>query len=291
MEQIARGIAQREAVTVLTGPTGIGKTLLCQAIPGQLDRRTLTSLVLSPIRSFDDLLERLLADFGVLSREELVAARDRETSKRVNTLGSFLSSLASLRANAVIVVDEAQDVACDVLAALAALAASNADTVQIVLVGQPALRHLLDRPELRALAERVGRRLELGPLASDELPGYVMHRIHVAGSRIDFDDAALALVFALSNGVPRVVNQICERAVARALRRSSTLVDAPIAIAAAEELGMSRAPPSGGALRTITIGLVFLLLMSAGAGAAAWVFRDRVQRIVAQWHTPPQPRR
>jgi len=289
VQQIVQAIARRDAVSILTGPTGIGKTLACKAIPEQLDRRAMTSIVLTPVASFDDLVQRLLADFGVLSREELATRAAAGAGALVDTLRSFLGPLASLRANAVIVIDEAQNVAPDVLTALDELAASMPSTVQIVLAGQPSLERLIARPELRALNQRGGERVQLGVLAADEVPGYVMHRIHVAaaGPRIDFDDAALALVYDVSGGVPRIVNQVCDRALMRASQTAQTLVTAEIVTAAADDLGMSPPAAAVGLIRIVGIMLALVLLAVAGAGVSAWVFRDRMHRIVVQWQGTP----
>jgi general secretion pathway protein A len=285
---IVEAIANRTPVSVVTGVTGVGKTLLCKAIPDQLDRRTLRSVILDPIASFDDLAQILLLDFGVLSREE-VSSRAADTSELVNALRSFLAPLASLQANAAILIDEAQNVAPDVLASLHALAQSMSGTVQLVLVGQPSLLRTLAKPGLRAVNDAVTLRIEHGPLSSDEVPGYVMHRIHVAaaGPRLEFDDRAFAVLAEVSGGVPRIVNQICDRALTDASRASSTLVDASLVAAAADDLGMSPPPTARGTLRAVALVLAFLLLMSAGAGAAAWVFRDRIHRVLTQWQPPP----
>ena len=134
-----------------------------------------------------------------------------------NTLNSFLESLVPLKAAAVVVIDEAQNVPIDLLADLFAVIAPGtpgARLLQLVLVGQPTLTARLKHPDLRGLHASIGRRIELGPLDAEEVSGYVAHRLRVAGGpAIVFDGSAIAALFALSAGTPRVVNLLGDRAV------------------------------------------------------------------------------
>jgi general secretion pathway protein A len=291
-QQLVEGIARREGVIVLTAPTGMGKTLLCKALVegqgAQIDRRTLTSVLLTPPPSVDDLVRTLLVDFGVVSRDDL-AARTGEGGDPTEPLRAFLSSLAALQANAVVVFDEAQNAGSDVLLAVHALAAALPRTLQIVLVGQPALTRLLGRPELRAMLEHVALRLHVGPLAADEVAGYVLHRVHLAAAspRVEFDDGAMDRLYALSLGVPRIVNQICDRALTRAFAASATTIDGELVADAAEDLGLEMPAGPRDALRRVALLLAFVLLMGVGGSTAAWVFRDRVHAILATWNVTP----
>ncbi|HZT77360.1 MAG TPA: AAA family ATPase [Vicinamibacterales bacterium] len=285
-QQIAEAIARRDGLILVTGPTGIGKTLLCKAIADQLDQRTLISIAARPAASFDDLVRMLLADFGVLSREELAATRaDAAAHELAGTLRSFLASLSSLEANAVIVLDEAQNVAPAVLGALHALAAELPRTLQIVLAGQPALTSILAQPELRAVDEHVALRLQLGPLAADEVPGYLMHRVHVAAAspHIEFDDAALDQLYEVSRGVPRIVNQICDRAISLAYDDAATKLDAKTVAAAAADLGIESPGGRREALRGIALAVAIAMCVCAGASASTWLFRDRVHQILVHY--------
>lgn len=287
-QQLRDAIARRDGVVLLTAPTGMGKTLLCRAIVEQLDRRTVTSFVHEPVSSTRELFERILADLGVVSAEDL-AQRGGGVDELRGTLRSFVASLAPLQANALVILDDAQNAGAEVLADLHRLA-DAAGPLQIVLVGDPALLRLLKRSELHALHHAVTTRIDLGPLAADEVPGYVMHRLHIAGEspRVDFDDPALALIFEVTAGVPRPVNQVCDRALARAFAASAAAVDAPIVAAAAADLGV--VPPVSAATvatRAIVIAIVVLALASAGATGAAWVFRNRLRQAIAGWEAPP----
>lgn len=283
MQQIVEAVARRDGLVVVTGAAGIGKTILCAAIRDQLDRRTLTSIVSAPVLSFGDLVKTLLADFGVVPREELEQVV--ESAERVEMLRSFLASLAALQANAVVIVDEARNLSADVLAALDGLAVQVPRTLQIILVGPPALTHLLERSELRVVNAHVAFRSTHGPLGADEVPGYVMHRVQIAAAnpRIEFDDGAFARVFQVSLGVPRLVNQLCDRAVTRAFARSASVVDAAIIGAAAADLGLGSPDAQTEPIRPVTLAAGFVALMGVGAAAAVLVFWDRVQLILAAY--------
>ena len=288
LQEIVQAIARRDPLIVVTGPAGVGKTLLCMAIPEQLDRGALTSVIRKPPASFDELVQSLLADFGVLAREEARPRAAAGSGELVDTLRSFLGPLAALHANAVIVLDEAQNIAPEILAALDALAKSVPATIQIVLAGQPNLDRQLGRAELHAVNQRIALRLPLGPLAADEVPGYVMHRIHVAaaGPRIDFEDNAFELLYEVSGGVARTLNLVCDRVLALGSQTSTTVVSEAIVAVAADDLGLSLPQGPRSVLRTIAVALVVLVLLGLGASAAAWMFRDRVQRILTDRRTP-----
>ena len=275
-QQIVDGIARDDAWLVVTGSHGIGKTTLCSAIVQQLDRRALVSFVAKPPATFDALVQTLLVDFGVASRETL-----EPNDGNVETLRTFLSSLSSQSRAAVIVIDEAEKATPEVLRAVHALADAAPNRLQIILAGSPSLTRLLRDPALAAVDKRVALRTELGALAPDEIAGYVMHRVSIAGagSRIEFTADAIARLYDVSLGVPRVVNQVCDRAIARAFESSATAIDRRLMLAAAADVGIA-APASGRDwIAYVALGIGF----AAGAAAAGWVFRDRVQAILSRW--------
>jgi general secretion pathway protein A len=292
-QALLTSIGTREGVVVITGPFGVGKTSLCHAVIEELDRHTLTSFLVDPFLSVDDLLETLLIDFGVLSRDDLARGSHPSTDELRVTLQSFLASLASLQASAVVLVDEAQNLPAPVLEELRTLAeiGGRQRLLHVVLVGDPELLSLLKRRDLRPLNEHVAVRSVLGPLAADELPGYVMHRLTVSGgSSVEFGDAALARIHELTVGVPRAVNLLCDRAMARGYEASASVIDIALVDAAATDLDMS-APvvEVSQALRLALAGVAFMLLMLVGAAGAVWVFRDDVHRAVVQWSRMPPP--
>ena len=224
-------IRRREGFVVVTGDIGTGKTTLCRAILEQLDRKTFTALVLNPFISEEDLLRLILQDFGVVSRDEIKRGRLTGVTKQelIETLNEFLMSLLPLRAGALLIIDEAQNLPHRVLEQIRIL--SNLETdkeklLQIVLVGQPNLKDLLRSPELRQLDQRVSIRYELKPLTGEETAAYVAHRLAIAGggAAVSFTPRALELVHRYTGGTPRLINLLCDRALLGAYSDRSTRI-------------------------------------------------------------------
>lgn len=272
-------IRRREGFVVVTGDIGTGKTTLCRAILEQLDRRTFTALVLNPFLSEEDLLRLILQDFGVVSREEIKRGRLAGVSKQelIDTLNEFLLSLLPLRAGALLIIDEAQNLPRQVLEQIRIL--SNLETnkeklLQIVLVGQLNLKDLLRSPELRQLDQRVSIRYELKPLTREETSAYVAHRLTIAGggSVVSFAPKAMDLVHKYSSGIPRLINLVCDRALlggysARTNRITPEIVRAG---AAGLDLVMPRASVLGWVKRRVAAFAAGAAVMAAVSAAGAY---------------------
>jgi general secretion pathway protein A len=244
-ELLQYAIRRREGFVVITGDIGTGKTTLCRAILEQLDRRTFTALVLNPFLSEEDLLRLILQDFGVVSREELKGGRLRGVSKQdlIDTLNEFLLSLLPLRARALLIIDEAQNLPHQVLEQIRIL--SNLETdkeklLQIVMVGQLNLKDALRSPELRQrqLDQRVSIRYDLKPLTTEETAAYVAHRLTIAGggAAVSFTPKALEVVHRCTGGIPRLINLVCDRALLGGYSERSTRIGAPMVRKAASSL-------------------------------------------------------
>src|SRR6187401_1362197 len=185
-ELLQYAIRRREGFLVVTGDIGTGKTTLCRALLEEIDRNTFSALVLNPFLSEQDLLTLILQDFGVVSREDVKRGRLAHVSKQelIETLYDFLLSLLPLKANAVLIIDEAQNLPMPVLEQIRIL--SNLETdkeklLQIMLVGQLDLQQSLKAPQMRQLDQRVSIRYQLQPLTRNEVAAYVAHRLNVAG--------------------------------------------------------------------------------------------------------------
>jgi general secretion pathway protein A len=293
--ELLDAIGARRGHAVLTGALGMGKTTLCRAMLQEIDRRTVTSLVLEPRESLDELLRTMLGDFGVVAREDLAGGGRPTLAVMVSALNAFLASLAPLQAGAVVFIDEAQHVPASVLGELDALCrvgSGETRVLQLVMVGQPALTARLESPETRTLNGSVSHRVELGSLAAGEIAPYVKHRLSVAGAntRVEFDEAAITLLFALSGGSPRTVNLLCERALTRGRNASAAVIDRALVDAAAADLDLDTpAPHRPRVIGKGMLAAVFALLVLAGAAAALWVSRDAVSRTVLQWEQVPPP--
>ena len=245
LDDLLSAIRRREGIIVLTGEMGTGKTTLCRAALYQLDRKTFSTFVPDPHLSREDLLRMLLVDFGEVSVDDLRRGRMSNASRSDLSyqLYEFLTSLESVDAFAVLVIDEAQHLAQPLLEEIRALSELEAGRrlLQIVLVGQPELQTRLKQFQMRQIDQRVTMRCELRPLSREDLAGYVAHRLATVGGtkeRIAFASAAIDLIHAASNGVPRLINIICDRAMSHALEARVSVIGAPLVSDAIDELQM-----------------------------------------------------
>lgn len=291
MAALVGAIGRREAVTVLTGAPGTGKTTLCRSLLEQLDRGTTACFVTEPLTSFEDLMKVALLDFGVIGRDEATRSRVAVATRQelMTAIGDFSASLVPAQAAALIVIDDAQNVPADVLEPLAAVAEDAGRRIQILLVGTPALLSRLADAKLGSLQRLVAARSRLAPLTTDETAGYVVHRLVVAGvtPRVEFSATALSALHEIADGVPRVINLVCDRALALGFAASTNVIDDQLITAAAADLDLvplEGDPPS--ALRRTVIVLVVLASLLAGAGAAAWLFRADLSRLMQQTGRP-----
>ena len=204
------GIQSRKGIIVITGEIGTGKTTLCRTLLNRLDQKTKTAFILNPSFSDIELLQLIVKDFGI---------RSNATSKLelVETLNNFLLEETSRGNNVAIIIDEAQNLDVRQLEQVRLL--SNLETekeklLQIVLVGQPELSDQLRLPELKQLNQRVCVRYHMLPLEESEVKAYVDHRIKVAGAagKIYFTDEAIKTIYLHSDGTPRLINILCDRA-------------------------------------------------------------------------------
>jgi len=303
-------IRRREGFVVVTGDIGTGKTTLCRALLEQIDRATFTALVLNPFLTEQDLLKRILQDFGVLSREEAKSAAMASVSKQelVETLYDFLLSLVPLKASAVLIIDEAQNLPLQVLEQIRIL--SNLETdkeklLQIILVGQLNLQGLLRSHQLRQLDQRVSIRYELKPLDRESVGAYITHRLMIAGGKqhVAFAPEAVDEVHRSTRGIPRLINLVCDRALLGGYSQRTSRISREMVAHAAEglELAKQTAPPPtvnrprrGFVRRNAPILAAASVLASAaatGAAATAMLYDRYVERSLhAQAPTPvPSP--
>jgi general secretion pathway protein A len=251
-DALLAGIRRREGLVILTGEIGMGKTTLCRSVLGTLDRKTFAAFVPDPFVSREDLLKILLVEFGVVAVDDIVRGRLRGASRAElsYTLYEFLRSLEPLDAFAVVLLDEAQNLAMSLLEEVRILADLEGARrlLQVVLIGQPELSTALKQPHMRQLRQRVTTHCELQPLDREGLYGYVGHRLTVAGAtpgRLRVTGDALDLVFDATGGVPRVVNRLCDRTLQHGhLARAATIGPELVRLAAADlQLMLPERPP------------------------------------------------
>ncbi|MFN7941580.1 MAG: AAA family ATPase [Thermoanaerobaculia bacterium] len=211
LAHVLYGIRQRKGFIQLTGEVGAGKTTLCRAALEQLGPEVHTALILNPVMSSVQLLRTILIELGLKPPGRL------DRTMYLDLLNTFLLEQASLGQDVVLIIDEAQDLSPELLEQVRLL--SNLETdqrklLQIVLIGQPELKEMLDRSGLRQLRQRITVRYHLEPLSRDETTHYVHYRMQVAGGngRPTFTNWAMSRIHRYSHGIPRLINAVCDTA-------------------------------------------------------------------------------
>ncbi len=252
------GIDDAGGFIQLTGEVGTGKTTLIRSLLAQLPAHADVALILNPRVTPEEFL-RAICDELDISLRPLQAGSVKNI---VDALNAFLLDAHARGRRVVVLVDEAQQLSVDVLEQVRLL--TNLETathklLQIILVGQPELRDLLARNDLRQLAQRITGRYHLTPLAGSESAAYIRHRLSVAGATTDiFSERALAVIDRQAAGVPRLMNVIADRALLGAYVAEKHQVTAGLVRKAAAEI-------RGGSESTLRPRHVFLI----GAGLVA----------------------
>lgn len=283
------GLQGSGGIVLLTGDIGTGKTTVFRHFLEQVPATVQVAYIFNPKLTVLELLRTICDEFGVVVRAATPGTA-ATVKDHIDPLNAFLLDLHASGRQAVLVIDEAQSLAADVLEQLRLLTnleTSDRKLLQIVLIGQPELRSLLARPELEQISQRVVARYHLGPLTAQETVHYVRHRFKVAGwaGPMPMTDDVLRLVHRLARGIPRRINLLCDRAMlgAYGLQRK-TVTRTMVGQAATEVFGQSNAlarhSPSLaaiGALAVLTGGVI--------AGAWWWPFRAD-QEMATELGTP-----
>ncbi len=212
LAHLVYGINDAGGFIQLTGEVGTGKTTTIRSLLARAPKNAEIALIINPRMTSIEFLQTICEELGI----GLPDSAENNTKELVDLLNRYLLRAHAEGHRVVLIVDEAQNLQPDVLEQVRLL--TNLETesqklLQIILIGQPELRELLGRNDLRQLAQRVTARYHLAPLSAEETAGYVRHRLRVAGATSDiFSDAALREVYRISGGVPRVINVICDRA-------------------------------------------------------------------------------
>jgi len=237
------GINEAGGFIQLTGEVGTGKTTVVRTLLEQLPGHADVAVILNPRVTPLEFLLAICEELGVFVRDE-----DESSVKAlVDILNKRLLDAHAKGRRVVVIVDEAQNLSAETLEQVRLL--TNLETatqklLQIILIGQPELREVLARNELRQLAQRITGRYHLDPLSRDETTAYVRHRLMVAGATAEvFSPSALREVHRLSHGIPRIINVICDRALLAGYTRDQHRVGpALVRQAAAEVYGRPISP-------------------------------------------------
>src|SRR5580700_2710641 len=206
------GINEAGGFVQLTGEVGTGKTTIVRSLLAQTPKNAEIALILNPRMTAPEFLLTICEELGIgVPDSSMESLKDL-----VDILSHYLLRAHGAGRRVVLVVDEAQNLAPAVLEQVRLLTNLETNTqklLQIILIGQPELRELLARNELRQLAQRITGRYHLDPLSREETAAYVRHRLRVAGATSDiFNRRALRAIYRVSGGVPRVINIISDRA-------------------------------------------------------------------------------
>ena len=235
LSHLLYGIYERKGFIEITGEVGTGKTLLCRTLLERLDDTVSTALIFNSYLTDVELLEAILSDFGLTSAE---ASR----KAYIDTLNQYLLDEFAAGRNAVVIIDESQNMELSVLEQLRML--SNLETddgklLQVVLIGQPELREKLALRDMRQLDQRIAVRYHLPALTLQETTQYVLHRLSVAGGAhaVTFHRRAWSLIHRYCGGLPRRINMLCDRILMTAYVQGSRTVTAAIVRQSIRDLG------------------------------------------------------
>lgn len=217
------GVDSHAGFIALTGEVGTGKTTMLRTLLTQLDPdKYRSALIFNPCMSGEQLLESICKEFGIQP-----AGHDRFSY--LEALNRFLLEQSLVGRTVILVIDEAQNLAPDVLEQVRMI--SNLETerdklIQIILAGQPELDAVLSRHDLRQLNQRITVRCCLAPMKLNDTHDYINHRLKVSGSRIPgiFSRKSIKQIYRFSRGIPRLINVACEQALVMAWTRESLTV-------------------------------------------------------------------
>lgn len=255
------GINRGGGFVALTGEVGTGKTTLCHCLLQQLPSEIDLALILNPKLTATELLAAICDELGVIYDKNLPTLKNL-----IDLLNQHLLTVHASGRRTVLLIDEAQNLSLEVLEQirlLTNLETSKSKLLQIILVGQPELKQLLKRQDLRQLNQRITARYHLLPLSLEETRAYIRHRLSVCNGDPDlFKPGAIRKIYKFSSGIPRVINILCDRALLGAYSANARVIKPNIIKHAARE---SLAETDNGAPRTATLLSLILLCCIAVA--------------------------
>ena len=245
LDRLMVGITHRRGINAIVAEPGLGKSTIIRTLLNGLSKKVHFAWVFNTTMDSKNLIKYICQDFGFKPKSE-------DMSEILMELYAFLVRDYQKGFIPLLIIDEAQNLTPTVLEEIRQL--SNLETMQnkllqIILSGQPKLDATLDKPELEQLKQRICMKAVLSRLDYEDTVQYIHHRLHIAGARRDdlFSEASLKLIKKITDGVPRLINQVCDNALMIAARRELKQVDS-ILITELFEKGMIMAagppPPS-----------------------------------------------
>ncbi len=229
------GINSEGGFVLLTGEVGTGKTTVCRCLLEQLPENTDIAFIYNPKLTVDELLASICDELRIQYPEG-----NKSIKIFIDSINSYLLDNFAHGRKTVLILEEAQNLSTDVLEEIRLL--TNLETnrqklLQIIMVGQPELRDVLSKPELRQLSQRITARYHINALSEKEVGYYIAYRLEAAGANsVIFPDNLIKLIYKLSKGIPRLINLICDRAMLGAYTESKKVVDRKILMKAVREI-------------------------------------------------------
>jgi general secretion pathway protein A len=262
LAHLVYGVTESGGFIQLTGEVGTGKTTLVRTLLGQIPSEVDIALILNPELTAREFLTAICEELGIQ-----LPPQKGSTKALVDSLNRHLLEVHSRGRRTILLIDEAQNLSESVLEQLRLL--TNLETarqklLQIILIAQPELREKLALDSLRQLAQRVTGRYHLEPLSREETFQYIDHRLRVAGALTEiFNPAAKREIYRLSDGVPRVINVICDRALLGAYSRESRTIGKRLTRKAASEVSGQMITPALLKWAVPMVGVVGLIVVAS----------------------------
>lgn len=254
------GINHGGGFVALTGEVGTGKTTLCQCLLQQLPENINIALVLNPKLTAIELLATICDELHINYDKQ-----QQSLKALIDQLNNYLLNMHANGRRTVLVIDEAQNLSYNVLEQirlLTNLETSTTKLLQIILLGQPELKLILEKPALRQLNQRITARYHLPPLSYADTQLYIKHRLKCSGGNNDtFNQRAIKKVYKISKGIPRLINILCDRALLGAYVNNTHKVTVNIINQAAEEV-LSPTKPASKTRLFASLSLLSLIIIA-----------------------------
>jgi len=234
LAHLTYGLGETGGFVLLTGEVGTGKTTVSRCLLDQLPDNTQAAFILNPTLSSQELLATICDELKIRYRKTGATLKTLTDKIQEKLLKNHQAGL-----NTILIIDEAQHLQAEVLEQLRLLTNLETHTkklLQVILIGQPELQQLLQRRDLRQLAQRITARYHLLPLNREEVAQYIQHRLAIADCRQPlFNRRAIATIHELSKGIPRLINLLCDRALLGAYGENKQVVDKKLVLGASVE--------------------------------------------------------
>jgi general secretion pathway protein A len=265
------GLGEGGGFVQLTGEVGTGKTTICRCLLEQVPDNVDVALVLNPKVTSTELIATVCDELGIEYPQENTSIKSL-----TDVLNRYLLDAYARGRRTVLIIDEAQNLSADVLEQvrlLTNLETSTQKLLQIILIGQPELRTLLTRDDMRQLSQRVTARYHLDPISREEASAYIRHRLQICGTtQTVFSKRAVDKIQQLSGGIPRLINVLCDRSMLGAYVEGKAQVEPKVVRKAAREVLAADEKQAEGrsSLAWVTGALVVLVLIALAAIVQPW---------------------